>query len=212
MMIKRTLLLLFIFFSGIAIAQTDSLQIQGHETPKKRAFQKDFNLRLSFIYPNGIGDNFIAKANTGNYGLGIKLNFFAVHRVHFGIVFEHLSFNVTDAALGTNTRSTNMNNFSFEFMYEQPLSEKLTLTPKVGIGLNNITQAGRSKYGNTEATKLAAGLYADYKIIPKVEVYVGVEYNYLDVNIETASQYQSFYSNVSLLNAALGFKFNFNRY
>lgn len=211
-MIKKSLLLLCLLFSGLTFAQSDSLQLQQSEIPKKkRAFQKDFNLRLSYIYPNGIGDNYIAKANTGNYGLGLKLNFFAVHNIHFGIVFEHLSYGITDPALSTNAHRTNMNNFSVEFMYQKPVSEKLTLSPKIGIGVNNVTHAGKSKYGITHATKLAVGMYADYKIAPKVEAFLGVEYNYLDLDVETASRYQSFYSNVSLLNVALGFKFNFNR-
>lgn len=211
MMLKKFLQIFCVFFVSILSAQEDTITPINTQ-PRNKVFLKDYNMRVSYIHPYGIGDNFIAKANEGRLGFGFKLSFFSVYRVHFGIAAEFLRYDVSNPALAANVERTGISSASAEFMYEQPITTKLTFMPKIGVGPVAINQSGMNRYGSINGVKYAAGIYCDYKIIPTIEVFLGIEYSHSNFDLETAAEYQSFFSNVNQLNAAIGLKFNFNRY
>ncbi|RZJ74544.1 MAG: hypothetical protein EOO45_08270 [Flavobacterium sp.] len=207
---KIIIIAVLLFWCDLAFSQNDSLQSTNDVTASSKAFRVNPNLRIYYIVPNGVGDNVIAKANDGVYGLGMRTNIFKYYGFHAGIGFESLQYKVTDAALAGNIKHTKFSTVFFEAMYEIPVNSKLTIFPKASFGNARLHQkTGGKSYGRQSGSTLGLGVNIDYLLAKNLEVFAGANYLMSRLDVVTSRDMEDFYGNVSQMNFAVGLKFNF---
>ena len=194
----KKLLLLLVLTAGIQGLAQDTIQ--------KKTNTEYF--RLYYVFPNGIGNNVLAKANEGALGIGISVTLYSINRLHFIIGYEFSQYNVTDVSLAANVKNTYTNNFYFGALYKIPLVNKLDLNTKLTVGAYTLTQkTGGTKYGKQHGPAFTPGFDVDLKIAGHFRIFAGLDYCLALPTTHTASEYKSFFGTLHQLNITAGIKF-----
>lgn len=208
MTLKKILYTALLLVSALAYSQNDTIAEQRDETGGQRNFRFNANLRSALVRPIGVGDNYLGKGNSGIIGHSLKFNFFELCNFHVGAGYSMLFHSITDGSLGGNMNTTNIYDLYLEVMYEVPVTNKITLFPKISGGPAAIHHGGKSRYGGQYGPRFGIGTYADYKLKKWLEVFIGVDYVMLFPKVETAPEYRSFFGELKQVTVSVGLKFN----
>jgi hypothetical protein len=209
---KYYLFIALLLTAIVAQAQNDSLPTkQAAVIENTKSFRFNNNIRLNFFLPNGIGDNYISRASKGIFGVGLKINFLEFHNVNVGPGFDFLVYDITDSSKAGRMDNAIINNVYLEFMYRIPVSETITLFPKVSGGATMLHYTGESEYGEQTGPRYSAGFYADYKVLPWLEAFAGLDYSRTFFSVNTVPEYKDYFEKVQQLNVSVGLKFNLKR-
>lgn len=190
--------LLLISFSGKAQ--------MGEKTKGSPTFKKEY-FRYYYIFPSAFGDNALAKAHAPKGGFGASLTIYSINNLFIVWGYETAQYKVTDITLTGNVGNTNYNNLYNEVFYKFPISNKLSINPKIAVGYTWVGQRSSYRYyGRQEGITLTAGGNLDFTIICHLRAYGGVNYNFSILNTNTAPEYKSFYSNLHQVHFILGLK------
>jgi len=194
----KNLLLLLVLISGIRGMAQDTIQ--------KKTNTEYF--RIYYVFPNGIGNNVLAKANNGVAGIGLFVTLYSINRLHFVIGYEFSQYNVTDVSLAANVKNTYTNNFYFGALYKIPLANRVDITTKFTIGAFTVSQRSDStKYGKQHGPAFTPGFDVDFKIVGHLRIFAGLNYCLALPATHTASEYRSFFGTLHQLNITTGIKF-----
>ena len=194
----KKLLLLLVLITGIQGIAQDTIQ--------KKINTEYF--RLYYVFPNGIGNNVLAKANNGVAGIGVFITLYSINKLHFIIGYEFSQYNVTDVSLAANVKNTYTSNFYFGALYKMPLLNKVDLTTKFTIGAFTLNQkSDGTKYGKQHGPAFTPGFDIDFKITGHLRIFAGLDYCLALPTTHTASEYKSFFGTLHQLNITTGIKF-----
>jgi len=194
----KKLLLLLVLIAGFKGMAQDTVQ--------KKTNTEYF--RLYYVFPNGIGNNVLAKANNGVAGIGLSVTLYSINRLHFVIGYEFSQYNVTNASLAGNIKNTYINNFYFGALYKIPIVNRVDLTTKLTVGAYTLTQkTDGTKYGKQHGPAFTPGFDVDFKITGHLRIFAGLDYCLALPATHTASEYKSFFGTLHQLNTTTGIKF-----
>jgi hypothetical protein len=164
------------------------------------------DIRVIALLPNAVGNNFLAKGNSGEYGLGLKFGILKIYNFTIGVGGEILSYKTTNPAYGGATSTIDINSGYLEGMYSIPMS-KFVLSPKVSAGYSTYYFHADNERGQQSGLRLSAGAYADYYITNRFAVFLGAEYTRSYPHVTTNAAYKDFFGKVDQLNFSAGVKF-----
>jgi len=181
-------------------------EIQKSEKIKK--VRPDHEFAFYLIKQNDFGDNFLSKAHTSKIGFGTYKNFINVYGFALGIDAESVRYKITDPSLAGNIKWTQYLNFSGRLSYDYKLSDELTLVPYIKIGGTRLRQssAGRN-FGGISGTSYTVGINLNYNISQSAYFFTGLNYNYNSYNVNSNSEYQSFFDRSNQVQIYLGIGF-----
>ncbi|MGV3459461.1 MAG: hypothetical protein ACO1N9_03285 [Flavobacterium sp.] len=206
----KRLLLLLLFCSAYAFAQNDSIQAQERIASQNyRARDTRFmtDIRVIYILPDGVGNNFLAKGNDGVNGFGLRFGIFKVRNLLFAMGGDLLFYDTTNAAYGGDTSGIWLNTGCLEIMYKIPVTPKLSVIPKIAPGYTFIHFNKSGDDGTQEGFRIGAGAYIDYKLLRWLAVFAGGEYSISYPQVNTNAAYENFFGKVEQLNFSAGVKF-----
>lgn len=197
------LLTILLLSSGIYAQHTENDSIK----PQRQYF------KMYYVYPNGIGNNVLAKANKGDYGLGFAFTFVDYRNFQLNGGIKYLQFNITDKSLSTTADNTKMSSVYAEVSYKIPVINKLTINPQLSFGNQDINLGGGpfnvfgDSKGRQHGVVFGGGFDADYELDEHVKVFIGGIYSLTRVHTNTSAQYKDFYSKLGQINIIAGLKF-----
>lgn len=197
-----------------------SVTVYGQEwnmAPMEKSKEKEksaFNVKQEYIRlylsaPGSFGDNVLAKANKGKIGAGLMVTFFSISRKHHICGGMDLAaYTVEDVSLAGNVEQSNISNFYLAYMYRIPLSERMSLNPRVSVGSITIGQRkDGDSYGKQQGVGYGAGMDIDYAFTEHTRLFLGLNYTLLKPETHTIPELESFYDTLHQLNIAFGIKF-----
>lgn len=195
---KAIYCLVLTLLSALCFSQENSEKIEA--SPE--------SFKLYYYAPIPFGNNMLSKAHTNDFnGFGISVRLFRIRQVHVNIAFENVGFSATDVSMAGNIEASKLTNFILEGMYKVPLTGRITVNPKIGIGAAQIRQSGNGQdFGKQPGISFNLGGEVDYKIVGRFRAFAGVGYSYMRMRIDTAPELESFYGNVHTLNLLIGLK------
>jgi hypothetical protein len=188
-----------------AWAQNDSLKTADvNNKVRNIGFMSD--IRLIFIKPNAVGDNFLAKGNSGQFGLGLRLGLFKAYDFSVAVGGDLLYYDTTNAAYGGDTNSININSGSVDVMYNITI-KKFTIIPKISAGYSVIYYNADGERGNQGGARIGAGIMAEYSLTRRISFFIGTDYTITYPEVKTNTAYENFFGKVNQVNILAGIKF-----
>jgi len=201
---KNILLLSIVLLgNGLYAQQTKNDSIK----PQRQYF------KIYYVYPHGIGNNVLAKANKGDYGLGFAFTFVDYRNFQLNGGIKYLQFNITDKSLSTTADNTKMSSVYAEVSYKIPVTSKLTINPQLSFGSQDVNLGGGpfnvfgDSKGRQSGVVFGGGFDVDYELDEHVKVFIGGLYSLTRVHTNTAAQYKDFYNKLGQINITAGLKF-----
>jgi len=180
---------------------------QEKKTKTFLVFKPEFSLYA--IVPTNFGDNYLAKANKPDVGIGTNFNFLHIHHFKLGMGYDYIYYSITDVTKAGNIKSSRSNSFYGTFAYETRFSKQFYLQPYLGIGSAKINfKSGDRSFGHQTGTDFRIGCNVDYKLDKTISAFAGLGYVMAKYDIKTAPELISFYDNSKLLHINIGFKLN----
>jgi opacity protein-like surface antigen len=174
---------------------------------KKPEIRKEY-FSIYRIFPNGIGDNVLAKAHNGQGAVGVTVTFYAYNRFHIMGLYEFIQYEVTDRSLAANVQYSNLANYGLRGLYKIPIVNRFDLNPKFSVAHMTLHQRdNRSSYGRQKGYGLSAGFDADFRIAGGFRVFAGLGYAWSFPKTHTNEEYKSFFGSLQQMNVQLGIKF-----
>lgn len=172
------------------------------------SFKPEF--RLNAIIPNNFGDNYLAKANQSNIGIGANINFLDFRHFQLGMGYDFISYSVTDVTKAGNIESSRYNSVYGILGYESQLSDKFYLQPYLGFGSVKLNfKSDDRSFGHQTGNNFRIGFNLDYKLDKTICIFAGLSYISNNYDIKTAPEYISFYDNSKMLQINIGIKLKF---
>jgi len=194
----KKILLSLVLITGITAMAQDTIQ--------KKTNTEYF--RLYYVFPKGIGNNVLAKANNGVAGIGLAVTLYSIDELHLITGYEFSEYKVTDISLAANVKNTYISNLYFGALYKIPLTHKLDLTTKFTVGAFTVNQKSDStKYGKQHGPAFTPGFDVDFNIIGQLRIFAGVDYCLALPATHTSGEYKSFFGTLHQLNITTGIKF-----
>lgn len=202
----KKILFIILLCTVTVFAQNDSIQLPARMSYKDRQVRFMSDIRVIALLPNAVGDNFLAKGNSGDYGVGLKFGIFKIYNFTIGVGGELLSYKTTNPAYGGDTSTIGVNTGYLEGMYSMHLS-KFVFSPRVSLGYSSYYFITDDERGEQDGLRLGAGAYADYYFTNWFALFLGAEYTRSYPRVETNAAYQDFFGKVEQLNFSAGVKF-----
>ncbi|MBF4471278.1 outer membrane beta-barrel protein [Flavobacterium sp. HJJ] len=162
------------------------------------------------IIPFNFGDNYLAKANKSNVGLGTNFSFLQVQHFKLGMGYDYIFYSITDLSKAGNVGSSRYNSFYGTLAYEIKLSNELYLQPYLGLGSINLNfKNGNRSFGHQTGTDFRIGFNFDYRLNKIISAFTGIGYVSSKYDINTAPEFVSFYDNSKMLQINIGIKLKF---
>lgn len=184
-------------------------------TGKTQKTKTHFNIELSGIVPNAIGENFASEGLTFDYGLNFSFKGYFDDHIFFGLKFQHLRAEVTNTSLVGVYENSNVNSYIAEGGYRFILNDKFNIEPSLGIGLtvynNKKTSSSFNEKTNFEddATTFLISTAVSYKLTQHLKVFVKPEYRLDFMQIDTAPSRQNFFDQAQYLNILVGLRIGY---
>lgn len=201
---KTAIVILMLFIGTFAYSQDTLMKPMLRKKPETR---KEY-LSIYRIFPNGIGDNVLAKAHNGQGAVGITVTFFEHNKFHIMGLYEFMQYEVTDRSLAANVQYTNLANYGLQGLYKIPIINKVDLNPKLSVVHMTLHQRdNNSSYGRQKGFGFSAGFDVDFRIAGGFRVFTGLGYAWSFPKTHTNEEYKSFFGSLQQLNIQLGIKF-----
>lgn len=187
------------------------LQISyGQEKKTKALVSFKPELNQYAIVPINFGDNYLAKANKSNVGLGTNFSFLQVQHFNLGMGYDYIYYSVTDLSRTGNIGSSRYNSFYGTLAYEIKLSNEIYVQPYLGLGSVNLNfKNGNRSFGHQTGTDFRIGCNFDYRLNKIIAAFTGISYLSTKYDINTAPEFVSFYDNSKMLQINIGIKLKF---
>ncbi|KQX15480.1 hypothetical protein ASC72_00970 [Flavobacterium sp. Root420] len=164
---------------------------------------------MNAIFPVNYGDNFLAKSNKANIGVGINFSFLKIYDFKLGIGYDYIYYSTTDITRAGNVDNSRYNTVYGDIAYEIKILDKLQIEPYFGLGSTkiNFTSDNRN-FGHQTGNDFRVGFNTDYKLNRKLSAFVGLCYLQSKLDINTTPELISFYDNSKMLQINIGLKIN----
>ncbi|AXG74463.1 hypothetical protein DVK85_09535 [Flavobacterium arcticum] len=201
-MAKSYFIIFLLTFCTVTWAQNE----EQSKLEEQSKIPKEY-FRLYYIFPNGIGDNVIAKANKPVGGIGLGINFTPINRIHIIGGVEFIQYNISDKSLAGNGKRTNLSQLYLMGMYKISLGRKFELDPGISLGYMSIKQIKNSRsFGKQDAFCVTPSLTVDFIAIDNLRFFVGVNYCLAFAKTNTHPEYKKFFGQLQMLNITTGIK------
>lgn len=202
-MLKTSLkiIVLVILTSTISFAQTkDSIA-------KNKIVSFEETLRIYYINTNQFGNTTLAKDHVNDYGIGSSISLISVMKFQLNFGLEYARYKITNQENTGLFTESNYRNLYVSTSYPFSLSEKIKISPLIGIGGVSLKQ--REKYTRQSyqnGTNYRIGVQNDYTVSGVFSVYLGIEYIYTNFKIKTIPEFENYYGLSNNLQLTLGIK------
>lgn len=197
----------YLYCIGILISSFISFAQESNIATEK---QNREIFKMYSVFPNGIGNNVIAKSHKPNVGIGLRFNVYQANDFFFGIGSDFLTYDVSNIAMVGNASRTNTGYFFLDTAYKIRLYDWLSVNPEFAFGYNYyILKSVNGKDGNMgkqDGPGLQLGSTVDFKIYKRLRLFTGVQYRYTFLSTITDPEFKSYYNNIQQLNIVLGIK------
>ena len=194
---KKIILLAFLFLGYTAYSQ-DTIS---------KPFTKEY-FRLYYIIPGAVGNNVLAKANKGTFGVGTAITPYIFKNFHFFIGAEFSKYDITDASLAGNIETTWISNAYAGVLYKIPLAKNIDLNPRFSVGYFSVNQRSNgNNYGKQHGPAFSPGADIDYKLTGHFRIFAGINYALAFPETHTNKEYKSFFGTLHQVNIVTGIKF-----
>ncbi|MCW4470724.1 hypothetical protein OGH69_17260 [Flavobacterium sp. MFBS3-15] len=201
---KTIFFILLLFLGTVGHAQDTLMKPMLRKKPEAR----NEYISIYRIFPNGIGNNVLAKAHNGQGAVGVTVTFYEHNMLHVQGLYEFMQYEVTDRSLAANVQYTNLANYGVQGLYKIPIVNKVDLNPKFSVTYMTLHQRdNRSSYGKQEGYGFSAGFDTDFRIAGGFRVFAGLGYAWSFPKTHTNEEYKSFFGSLQQLNIQLGIKF-----
>ncbi len=181
----------------------------GQEKKTKSILTLKPEFSLYVIVPNNLGDNYLAKANKPDIGLGTNFNLVEAKHFQLGLGYDYISYSTTDISKAGNIRSSRYNSIYGLLGYDIKISNKFNLQPYLGFGSVNLNfKSGNKNFGHQSGNDFRIGFNVNYKLDKTIFAFAGLGYVSSNYDIKTAQEYISFYDNSQMLQINIGIKMN----
>ena len=171
------------------------------------AFKPEFSINA--IIPNNIGENYLAKANNPNIGIGTNFSFIQMQHFKLGMGYDYIYYSTTDVTKAGNIGSSRYNSFYGLLSYEKKISNKFNIQPYLGLGSVKLNfRTGEKSFGHQSGKDFRIGCNLNYKLDKTISGFAGINYVSTGYKINTASEFVSFYDNSKMLQINIGIKIN----
>ena len=201
-MIKK-LTLLFLIIGSAVFAQ------DAETPPEKPIFRFAPQSRVFFIKSANFGDNQLADAYGGNFGIGTSLSFFSIYGIRPTVNYDYSQYRlVKPETVGNVNSSASYWSISGVLAYPMPIDEKINISPDLGMGYAQLRlQPGGDKYGKQSGVQFRLGFTADYKIGKSTAVFAGIQYINTSFDVNTHPDFKKYFDHASQLQFAVGLQF-----
>jgi hypothetical protein len=196
-MIKTIKIMLILLFSIKSMAQNDTI--------KSFSFSGGGNLNIA------LGDTFLSKGYANRTGYDFEFQF-SFRRFFSGIRFEQTFGDIKDKNLiGYFYDSDGFSVNPFVGYRQKMPIPKLYLEHRLGFGYKEIVNY--SDYGSYRISGpfVMAGTRVNYKLAANLNVYMGLDFNYTNYQVDLEGPYRDFYRNAYQFTPSLGLKLLFGR-
>lgn len=171
-------------------------------------FDPEFNFYASV--PQDFGTNYLAKANAPDLGLGLHYNFLQAKNFKLGFGYDFIYYAVTEVSRAGNYKSTRYHSYTGTLAYELKLSNKWELEPYLGVGSVKIKFKSQARnFGHQTGTAFKLGTKGSYRLDETFSAFVGVEYVAAGYDVNTATEWVSYFDNSKRVQINLGVKMEF---
>lgn len=196
------------YFSAVLLLLWCVSLAQNKDIKKSKELEFKVNWRIALTRPIPFGDNALAKAHKPYIGFSTQLNLLDFQGLKAGFGLDFVGHAITDKNLIANKSSSTYTSSYLLISYEHKLSETMRVTPNIGYGTASLDIGSRnSRFGGQSGNEFRVGGSFDYKIGRTSHAFVGVNYVMNKFDIETAPEYESFFSKANQIQLSLGFRF-----
>jgi hypothetical protein len=197
----KTVIALLLLCCSVALAQEKEENI-------KAELNLIANIRLQTLYPIQFGNTALSKAHKPDLGFSVQMNLLQYGHFKAGFGIDLANYSITDKEMVANLNSSNYTS-SYVFVgYEYEMQPKLRIFPNVGFGAGSLELESRnSRYGKQSGKEFRIGTFVDYKIGRTSYAFAGVHYIHNTFEVETAPEYESFFSKANQIQLTLGVRF-----
>lgn len=213
---KKIFLLVLLCASTITNAQIAYPEPPQEETTQRKEREKNDDeevnplndyFRLYYVNPSGIGNNVMAKANDGKGGLGIGVNFYNFERIAIISGAEFTYYDITDVSRAANAENTNLSTLYIGGEYKVPVGKHFSVNPSLTYAYSVMKQrTDKQKYGKYDGNGIRLALTFDYIVSRSIKFFAGANVVHSWYGVNTAPQYEDFYSKVNTINIMAGIK------
>lgn len=197
---KHFLYLIVAIFSSISFAQNNTTINKGLEV--------DTYFRIQTFYPIHFGNTALAKAHKPRPGFSVQMNFLDYRNFKAGFGFDFTTYDITDKEMIANLSTSKYTSAYFLLSYEYNLTDKIQITPNIGLGDASLALGSRSsRFGRQSGNEFRLGATVDYKIGKAIYVFGGIHYVNNNFEIHTSPEYEDFFSKANQIQLNLGFRF-----
>lgn len=182
-------------------------QMFGQQEEKQNTNFVKFDILFRFhaIYPIQFGNYSLAKSHNAYPGVGVSLSLIDIQNFKIGAGYNLEFYDVSDHEIIGNFNATNYSSIFGTINYEVKAFEKVSLYPNIGIGAAILHQkSGFDSYGYQNGIEYRAGLITDYKVGKNVSIFLGVNYIYSKLNMDTYPNFKDYFSNAQKIQLSVG--------
>ncbi len=172
-------------------------------------FSLDTDLTIKAFFPVHFGNNFLAKSNEADVGIGLFADLIKYNEFSIGIGYDYTYYSIIDITRAGNINSSRLNCFYGNLSYFIALNEDLLLIPNIGLGSATIKfQSKTRSFGSQNGNETRFGISVNYKLSDSLVAVLGINYVGTKYIINTSPEFISFYDNSKILQISLGLKFH----
>ena len=173
----------------------------------KEGFNFEPVFRLNVVKNNQFGDNFLAKANQPDLGIGMELSILGYKNFSTTFDFNYNYFSVSNVEKAGNINSTRYNSVGVKVLYEVDVYNKFSIQPYLGIGNPTLNfKSGSQSFGKQNGIDYKLGFYVNYNLKKHFALCFGTEYNWANYTIETTPELVDFYKKSNAIKLSLGIR------
>jgi hypothetical protein len=181
----------------------------GQEKKAKSILTFKPGFSLYAISPKNFGDNYLAKANKPDIGIGANFHIVKIYGFELGMGYDYNYYSITDVTKAGNIKSSRYNAVYSLLGYEIDLIKELSLQPYVGFGAVKLNFKSRSRsFGHQTGNDFRVGLNLNYNLDKTISVFGGFGYVSSIYDVQTSPEFVSFYDNSKMIQINIGFKLN----
>ena len=198
---KNYICLLWLLCSSVAFCQNDTKVVK----PK---LEFKLNVRVQSLYPIQFGNTALTKAHQPRIGFSSQFNVFDYQHFKAGFGFDFVTYDITNKQVVANLIASKYTSIYALISYEYAINKKFMVTSNIGFGSATLDLGSRnSRFGGQDGKEFRIGAIVDYRIGLATYVFGGVNYITNTFDIETAPEYESFFSKANQLQLSLGIRF-----
>ena len=186
--------------------------VYGQEKKIKNTLVLKPEFSANIIIPYNIGENYLAKSNKPNIGIGAHFNPIHFHDFKLGIGLDYISNSITDISKGGNICASVYNSIFGIGTYKIKISKEYDFQPFVGIGTVKLKlKTGNRSYGYQSGSDFRIGGNLTYKLDKTISAFGGICYVTTKYDVNTSPEYISFYNHSKTLQINMGIKINLGK-